>query len=40
MHTKEEPVRATGLFGGALPLNNADSAAKFIAFIGRDPAWT
>lgn len=40
MHANEEQVRATGLFGAAVPLDNADSAAQFIAFIGRDPAWT
>ena len=33
-------MRASGLFGAAVTSSNADAAAQFIAFVGRDPAWT
>ena len=41
LRDNEEQVRSSGLFGSAVPiLNDDDPAALFIAFVGRDPAWS
>lgn len=41
LRANEDKVRATGLFGAAVPVpGTADAASQFVAFIGRDPGWT
>jgi uncharacterized protein (TIGR03086 family) len=37
----DERLRKTGMFGEAVPVpEDADSATRLVAFLGRDPAWT
>jgi uncharacterized protein (TIGR03086 family) len=41
MRSNEEQMRASGLFDASItPADHADAAARHIAFLGRDPAWT
>ena len=41
MRANEEQLQSSGLFGSSQPApDNADAAARFIAFVGRDPGWT
>ena len=43
MRSNEEPMRASGLFGDAVPVPTDDTgaaASQLVAFLGRDPAWS
>ena len=39
--SNDRQLRSSGLFGPAVPVaNDADSATRLLAFLGRDPQWT
>ena len=43
MRSNEEPMRASGLFGDAVPVPtgiDGDAASQLVAFLGRDPSWS
>jgi uncharacterized protein (TIGR03086 family) len=41
MEPMEDVIRSSGQFGPRVPVNDdADTQAKLLAFIGRDPRWT
>lgn len=41
MEPMDELLRSSGQFGPRVPVaDNADAAARLVAFIGRDPQWT